>query len=74
MPPPKTLAIIGATALHDAFRAADGDVEQAFVDYERALRPIVEKIQHDAEDVGVSSYFPATEEQIRARNSMLLGH
>jgi len=69
-----SLAIIGATALHDAFRAADGDVEQAFVEYERALRPIVEKIQHDAEHFGVSSYFPATDEQIRARNDMLLGH
>ncbi|QHC64784.1 FAD-binding monooxygenase [Rathayibacter festucae] len=69
-----SLAIIGATALFDAFRAADGDVEQAFAAYEQALRPVVDEIQHNAENIGVSSYFPATEEQIRARNSMLLGH
>lgn len=69
-----SLAIIGATALHDAFRAADGDVEQTFVEYERALRPTVEEIQHNAEHFGVSSYFPATDEQIRSRNNMLLGH
>jgi 2-polyprenyl-6-methoxyphenol hydroxylase-like FAD-dependent oxidoreductase len=69
-----SLAIIGATALYDAFRAAYGDVKQAFVEYERALHPIVEEIQHNAEHFGVSSYFPATEEQIRVRNNMLLGH
>jgi 2-polyprenyl-6-methoxyphenol hydroxylase-like FAD-dependent oxidoreductase len=69
-----SLAIIGATALHDAFLAADGNVERAFVEYERALQPIVEEIQHNAEHIGVNSYFPATDEQIRARNSMLLAH
>lgn len=66
-----SLAIIGATALHDAFRTADGDVERAFAEYERALRPIVEEIQHNAEHIGVRSYFPATEDELRARNSML---
>lgn len=69
-----SLAIIGATALHDAFLATDGNVERAFVEYERALQPIVEEIQHNAEHSGVNNYFPATDEQIRARNSMLLGH
>lgn len=69
-----SLAIVGATALFDALRAADGDVAQAFVEYERALQPIVAGIQHDAEHVGVTSYFPATDEQIRARNALLLGH
>nr|QDM54901.1 hypothetical protein [Curtobacterium flaccumfaciens pv. flaccumfaciens] len=68
-----SLAIIGATALHDAFRDADGDVDQAFADYERALRPVVEAVQHDAEHIGVSSYFPATADQIDARNRMLHG-
>jgi 2-polyprenyl-6-methoxyphenol hydroxylase-like FAD-dependent oxidoreductase len=68
-----SLAIIGATALYDAFRAAYGDVKQAFVEYERALQPTVEEIQHNAEHFGVSSYFPATDEQIRSRNNMLLG-
>jgi 2-polyprenyl-6-methoxyphenol hydroxylase-like FAD-dependent oxidoreductase len=69
-----SLAIIGATALYDAFRAAYGDVKQAFVEYERALQPIVEEIQHNAEHFGVSTYFPATDEQIRSRNNILLGH
>lgn len=66
-----SLAVIGATALHDAFRAADGDVERAFAEYERALRPIVEEIQHNAEHIGVRSYFPATEDELQARNGML---
>jgi 2-polyprenyl-6-methoxyphenol hydroxylase-like FAD-dependent oxidoreductase len=69
-----SLAVIGATALFDAFRAADGNVEQAFVEYERALQPIVEEIQYNAEQIGVSSYFPVTDEELLARNSMLLGH
>lgn len=68
-----SLAIIGATALHDALRDADGDVEQAFAGYERALRPVVDAVKHDAEHIGVSSYFPATADQIDARNRMLLG-
>lgn len=67
-----SLAIIGATALHDALRDAGDDVEQAFAGYERALRPVVEAVQHDAEHIGVSSYFPATADQIDARNRMLL--
>lgn len=69
-----SLAIMGATALYDAFQAADGDVEQAFATYERALRPVVDDIQYNAEHMGVSGYFPATDEEILARNSMLLGH
>ncbi|QKS88371.1 FAD-dependent monooxygenase [Curtobacterium flaccumfaciens] len=67
-----SLAIIGATALHDALRDAGDDVEQAFAGYERALRPVVEAVQHDAKHIGVSSYFPATADQIDARNRMLL--
>lgn len=68
-----SLAIIGATALFDAFQAADGNIEQAFAGYERSLRPVVEQIQHTAEHVGVPSYFPATAEEIESRNAMLFG-
>ncbi|OII13226.1 FAD-dependent monooxygenase [Curtobacterium sp. MCBA15_008] len=68
-----SLAIIGATALFDAFQTVNGDVEKAFIEYERALGPAVEEIQHNAEFSGVRNYFPATEEDIQARNNMLLG-
>ena len=66
-----SLALIGASALHDAFERADGDVAAAFEDYERALRPVVERVQDQAVEVGVATYFPATEEALDQRDAML---
>lgn len=63
-----SLAIIGATALFDAFESADGDVDTAFAEYEKNLRPVVEQIQTMAVDFGLASFFPETEEAIRTRN------
>ena len=64
-----SLAIIGATALFDAFRSAGGDIELAFAAYETSLRPVVEKIQAGAVEFGLASFFPETDEAIRARNA-----
>ncbi|WP_188897890.1 FAD-dependent monooxygenase [Microlunatus endophyticus] len=69
-----SLAILGATALHDAFVAADGDIETAFADYERLLRPTVERIQTEAVDFGVAMFFPDTEEAIQTRNAYITGN
>lgn len=69
-----SLAIIGATALHDAFETTGGDIDAAFAEYESSLRPAVEEIQAVAVDFGLASFFPETEEAIRARNVAITGH
>jgi 2-polyprenyl-6-methoxyphenol hydroxylase-like FAD-dependent oxidoreductase len=69
-----SLAIIGATALFDAFQATGGDIKAAFVEYESSLRPVVEQIQSDAVNFGLATYFPETAEAIQARNAFLTGH
>jgi 2-polyprenyl-6-methoxyphenol hydroxylase-like FAD-dependent oxidoreductase len=43
-----SLAMIGATALADAFRKHHGDFRPAFQDYNESFRPYVEKVQADA--------------------------
>lgn len=67
-----SLAILGATALFDALASAGGDVDGAFAEYERSFRPVAERIQHEAEHVGVPTYFPATTEELEARNAYLV--
>lgn len=69
-----SLAIIGATALFDAFETAGGDIDAAFAEYESSLMPVVEQIQAGAVDFGVATFFPETEDEIRERNAMLTGH
>ncbi|BDZ47803.1 oxidoreductase [Frondihabitans sucicola] len=66
-----SLAIIGATALFDAFQTAGGDIDGAFHEYELSLRPVVEQIQAAAVDFGLASFFPETDAAIRARNDSL---
>lgn len=68
-----SVAILGATALYDAFLATDGDIERAFAEYERAFRPTAEKIQTETEQFGLPMIFPDTAEAIAARNAQLLG-
>ncbi|MGA1837191.1 FAD-dependent monooxygenase [Herbiconiux sp. 11R-BC] len=69
-----SLAIMGATALFDAFQTAEGDIDAAFAEYESTFRPVVEQIQAGAVDFGLGSYFPETEEAIRERNVHLTGN
>ncbi|KQR44530.1 FAD-binding monooxygenase [Frigoribacterium sp. Leaf164] len=66
-----SLAIIGATALYDAFVSTNGDIDAGFAEYEKQLRPVVEQIQAMAVNFGLATFFPETDEAIRARNSML---
>jgi 2-polyprenyl-6-methoxyphenol hydroxylase-like FAD-dependent oxidoreductase len=67
-----SVAILGATALYDAFVTAHGDVDCAFAEYDRSFRPTAEKIQSESKEFGLAMISPNTEEQIAARNAQLL--
>jgi len=67
-----SVAILGATALYDAFVTADGDMAAAFAEYERSFRPTAERIQSETEEFGLPMIAPDTEEEIAARNAQLL--
>lgn len=67
-----SVAILGATALYDAFVTADGDMSAAFAEYERSFRPTAERIQSETEEFGLPMIAPDTEEEIAARNAQLL--
>lgn len=43
-----SLAIIGATALADAFQTSNGDFQLAFRRYDESFRPYIERVQADA--------------------------
>jgi hypothetical protein len=43
-----SLAIIGATALADAFQTNNGDFQLAFREYDEGFRPYIERVQADA--------------------------
>jgi 2-polyprenyl-6-methoxyphenol hydroxylase-like FAD-dependent oxidoreductase len=66
-----SVAILGATALYDAFLTSGGDIESAFAEYERSFRPTAERIQDETETFGVPMIFPDTAEAIAARNAQL---
>ncbi|HWV67099.1 FAD-dependent monooxygenase [Chitinophaga sp.] len=67
-----SLAIIGATALADAFAKHDGDYKSAFNDYNKELRPFIDKVQEEAEAT-LEYLLPRTEEAIRERNTGGIG-
>lgn len=66
-----SLAIVGATALADAFQKHDRNFEEAFKEYNRSLRPFVEEVQVNAAEFGLNLFVPRTEEDIRERNRQL---
>lgn len=61
-----SLAIIGATALADAFEKHNGNFELAFNAYNKELRPFIEEVQAEAVEV-LDKLLPRTEEEIRLR-------
>lgn len=63
-----SLAIIGATALADAFTKYPRDLEAAFQEYDSSLRPFVEDVQAQAVNFGLEMFVPRTEEAIQKRN------
>ncbi|MCA6065977.1 FAD-dependent monooxygenase [Chryseobacterium sp. RG1] len=62
-----SLAIIGATALADAFEKHDGNFELAFEAYNKDLRPFIEKLQAGAVQT-LDKLLPQNEEEVRFRN------
>lgn len=62
-----SLAIIGATALADAFEKNYGNFEMAFKEYNKDLRPFIEKVQAGAVQM-LDKLLPATQEEIDLRN------
>jgi len=62
-----SLAIIGATALADAFEKYNGNFELSFNDYNKDLRPFITEVQADAVEM-LDKLLPATEEEVKWRN------
>lgn len=62
-----SLAIIGATALADAFEKHKGNFELAFEAYNKDLRPFIEDVQAGAVET-LDKLLPRTEEEVRWRN------
>ena len=66
-----SLAILGATALADAFTKHPGDREAAFQEYNDSLRAFVEDVQAQAVHVGLEMFVPESEEALQRRNAQL---
>ena len=64
-----SLAIIGATALADAFQKHPANFEAAFQEYNHSFRPFIEKVQAEAIEFGLETFAPRSEEAIHARNA-----
>ncbi len=61
-----SLAIIGATALADAFEKHNGDYELAFDEYNTGLRPFIAQVQADAVQM-LDLLLPRSDEEIKSR-------
>lgn len=61
-----SLAIIGATALADAFEKHSGNFELAYHDYNKELRPFIDEVQADAVEM-LDKLLPRTDEEIKMR-------
>jgi 2-polyprenyl-6-methoxyphenol hydroxylase-like FAD-dependent oxidoreductase len=64
-----SLAIVGATALADAFQKHPGNFEKAFQEYNESLRPFVEDVQAQAVSFGLEMFVPRSEEALQRRNA-----
>jgi 2-polyprenyl-6-methoxyphenol hydroxylase-like FAD-dependent oxidoreductase len=62
-----SLAIIGATALADAFEKHNGNFELAFEEYNKDLRPFIQELQAAAVEM-LDKLLPRTEEEVSLRN------
>ena len=64
-----SLAIVGATALADAFQKHPESFEAAFREYNDSLRPFVEDVQAQAVNFGLEMFVPRSEEALQRRNA-----
>ena len=65
-----SLAIVGATALADAFQKHPENHEAAFQEYNESLRPFVEDVQAKAVDFGLDMFVPRSEEALQRRSAL----
>ena len=64
-----SLAIVGATALADAFQKHPENSEKAFQEYNDGLRPFVEEVQAQAVNFGLEMFVPKSGEALQRRNA-----
>jgi 2-polyprenyl-6-methoxyphenol hydroxylase-like FAD-dependent oxidoreductase len=64
-----SLAIVGATALADAFKKYPEEYEAAFQQYSDSLRPFLEDVQAQAVNFGLEMFVPRSEEALEKRNT-----
>jgi 2-polyprenyl-6-methoxyphenol hydroxylase-like FAD-dependent oxidoreductase len=64
-----SLAIVGATALADAFQKHPESFEAAFREYNDSLRPFVEDVQAQAVNFGLEMFVPRSEDALQRRNA-----
>jgi 2-polyprenyl-6-methoxyphenol hydroxylase-like FAD-dependent oxidoreductase len=64
-----SLAIVGATALADAFQKHHGNFEKAFHEYNESFRPFVDDVQAQAVNFGLEMFVPRSEEALQKRNT-----
>jgi len=62
-----SLAIIGATALADAFQKHNGDYSLAFASYNETLKPLIKEVQTGAVEM-LGKLLPSSDEEIQWRN------
>lgn len=62
-----SLAIIGATALADALEKHNGNIELAFEEYNKDLRPFIDEVQAGAVQM-LEKLLPRIQEEIDRRN------
>ena len=64
-----SLAIVGATALADAFQKHPRNFEAAFQEYKDSLRSFVEDVQTQAVNFGLEMFLPRSKEALQRRNA-----
>ena len=64
-----SLALVGATALADAFQKHGGEFRAAFEEYNESLRPFVEDVQAQAVNFGLEMFVPRSAEALQRRNA-----
>lgn len=62
-----SLSVTGAAALAEALQKHEGDINLAFQDYNKGLRPFIDEVQAAAQ-LNMKNFIPATEEAVHKIN------
>lgn len=63
-----SVAILGAAALGRALKNNPDDLAASFREYNEAFRPVIERIQGQAVEFGMTMFLPSSQEDINKRN------